>query len=254
MGFQPLPRLSNGKRHLPLPRGRYAVGTTDVMTKNNLFVRCFYPTKLIESSQDHLDNSTNFPLWLPSLEYADGYLRFKLTSGMPLLARFFRFLLHDPVCPTNHNAPVLNIGKPLPVVIFSHGMGAMRTTYSILLTELASSGHFVAALEHKDGSGSATQNVDGSFTFERHVATEEIEYNVRNEQVNQRVQECESAFNLLCQLSGQRIEETFEIEGSESSEFKQSMPKAQLDLNDQCFISGHSFGGATALKSIYTSK
>lgn len=45
MGFQPLPRL-NGRRHLPVATGKYVVGTTDIMTKGNLLMRCFYPTKL----------------------------------------------------------------------------------------------------------------------------------------------------------------------------------------------------------------
>ena len=45
MGFQPLPRL-NGRRHLPVATGKYVVGTTDIMTKSNLLMRCFYPTKL----------------------------------------------------------------------------------------------------------------------------------------------------------------------------------------------------------------
>ena len=90
---------------------------------------------------------------MPSLEYAEGYLKFKLSTGVPLIGRFFRFLLHDPLCPTQQNSKVLKVDKAHPVVIFSHGMGAMRTTYSILLSELASNGNFVAAVEHKDGSG-----------------------------------------------------------------------------------------------------
>ena len=105
------------------------------------------------SSNDHLEESASWPHWLPSLEYAEGYLKFKLSTGMPLIGRLFRCLLHDPVCPTRQNSKVLNIDKPHPVVIFSHGMGSMRTTYSILLSELASNGNFVAAIEHKDGSG-----------------------------------------------------------------------------------------------------
>ena len=105
------------------------------------------------SSNDHLEESASWPHWLPSLEYAEGYLKFKLSTGMPLIGRLFRCLLHDPLCPTRQNSKVLNIDKPHPVVIFSHGMGSMRTTYSILLSELASNGNFVAAIEHKDGSG-----------------------------------------------------------------------------------------------------
>ena len=35
--------------------------------------------------------------------------------------------------------------------------------------------------------GAATRNVDGTFTYERKIQPNEIEYEVRNGQVNQRV-------------------------------------------------------------------
>lgn len=41
--------------------------------------------------------------------------------------------------------------KPLsfPVVVFSHGLGGMRTTYSGICCDLASHGYVVAAIEHR---------------------------------------------------------------------------------------------------------
>ena len=210
------------------------------------------------SSNDHLEGSNSWPHWLPSLEYADGYTRFKLSTGLPLIGRLFRFLLGDPLCPTQHNSQVLNIGKPQPVIVFSHGMGAMRTTYSMLLTELASNGNFVAAVEHKDGSGSATVNVDGTWTYEKKILPGEDEYEVRNRQVNQRVKECESAYKLLNQLVSDNKndsdnEEAFQLHDPPSQQFLDSLREAKLNLTEECYVSGHSFGGATALKSFYTS-
>ena len=37
----------------------------------------------------------------------------------------------------------------LPVVVFSHGLGAMRTCYSAAACDLASHGYLVACVEHR---------------------------------------------------------------------------------------------------------
>lgn len=240
-----------GKRHLPLPRGRYVVGTTDLMTSTNLFMRCFYPTTTTTTTKASTEQQHDkWPKWLPSLEYADGYMRFKFSRGLPLVPNLFRWLVHDPCCPTVHNADILESDKPLPIVVFSHGMGAMRTTYSTLLSDLASQGYFVAALEHRDGSASSTINTDGSWTFERKILPDEVEYEVRNAQVGERIRDCESAVQLLQKLSkGESHEWTL---FKPTDEFLASLQN-RLDFA-RCYISGHSFGSATALKALYTSK
>ena len=38
---------------------------------------------------------------------------------------------------------------PFSVIVFSHGLGGMRTTYSAICCDLASHGYVVAAVEHR---------------------------------------------------------------------------------------------------------
>eukprot|EP00093_Oithona_nana_P007396 07396.XXX_240811_242283_1 [CDS] Oithona nana genome sequencing. len=253
MGFQSLPSW-NGRRHLPFAKGPFLVGTADLKTKSNLLMRCFYP--VANSEEDIKNESKNWPLWLPETEYADGYLKFKFSNLPKFLGGIFTWLIHNPRCPTVHNLRGVTAKDKVPTVIFSHGMGAMRTTYSVLCSELASNGFFVAAVEHKDGSASATINIDGTWTYERKIDSNENEYEVRNDQVTQRVTECEKTYSLLNRLASLAAsggeEDLSDLHEPPGKEFLASLK--YLDLDDKCYISGHSFGGATGLKAMYTSK
>lgn len=55
-------------------------------------------------------------------------------------------------------------GKPVndrfPLVLFSHGLIACRTTYSSLCTDIASHGYIVAAIEHGDKSACVRMHLE----------------------------------------------------------------------------------------------
>ena len=254
-GTMSFPKLAsfNGRAHVPLPRGGYVVGSTDGMTASNLLVRFYYPVEPASSPQDHTKHFDQWPPWIPALEVADGYLRFKMSRSVPFLARIFRWLIHDPLVPNVFGADMINQNKKMPVVIFSHGMGAIRTTYSTLLTEIASAGYFVAAVEHADGSASATINADGEWMYERKLLPDEDEYTVRNAQVGHRVEECESTFRLLQDMNNDAMQTKWASRFTPTESFLRSLV-SRLDLEENVWISGHSFGGATAVKSLYTSR
>ena len=108
----------------------------------------------------------------------------------------------------------------------------------------------MAAIEHKDGSAAASLNVDGSWMYERKLLPDEDEYFVRNNQVLQRVEECEKAYSLLKNFCHENDWKLFKP----TEEFCQSFTKSSLDLENGCIISGHSFGSATSVMAMHTSK
>ena len=59
--------------------------------------------------------------------------------------------------------------EKFPVMVFSHGLGGMRTTYSYICADIASHGWCVAAIEHRDGSASMALTDAGPFPYEHPV-------------------------------------------------------------------------------------
>lgn len=57
-----------------------------------------------------------------------------------------------------------------PIMVFSHGLGGMRTTYSYICADIASHGWVVAAVEHRDGSASMALTNNGPLLYERQAA------------------------------------------------------------------------------------
>ncbi|XP_071957634.1 platelet-activating factor acetylhydrolase-like [Antedon mediterranea] len=252
------PAVPRNKCHgIPPGRGPFVVGLADVMSDNSIngtFTRLYYPTDL---TADDL-KQTKQPLWIPNRAYSDSYSEF--TS---FTSKFSKWLFH--LMFGSYRVPAIqyaNVRKlaenqTLPVVVFSHGLGAMRTTYTTICLELASQGFFVAAVEHRDKSACATYYLkDGDSADSESEYKEEYvkfirvkdktdeDFKIRNGQVNQRADECIKGLNLL-----EKINNGTEVRNYLGGEFDLSQFKGLLDF-DKLSMIGHSFGGGTAIQTL----
>eukprot|EP00794_Sanderia_malayensis_P011923 gene11923-13158_t len=145
----------------------------------------------------------------------------------------------------------------LPVVVFSHGLGANRTCYSAFCADLASRGFLVASVEHRDKSASATYYIEDNSTEVyvpyRRLAKEDDEFMLRNSQVDQRAHEVSSVLTILEMLNDSGTASEMINQNVVKSKFDFSSLKGILDLENVSVV-GHSFGGATALNTLSKDK
>ena len=255
---------TNGVNHLPKPSGPFSVGFVDIFTppRNGslpgLLFRLYYPSSTPIAQVD--ENQTRWGRWFPLPQYANEYLRYKFSSlglMVPVLGRLFTWLSGNPLVPAAQGARILKDGNRWPVVVFSHGLAACRTSYSFLCTDLASKGYFVAALEHGDGSAclrtlKTSKDAQIEFKYQELLEAGTPEYEIRNKQVKQRASEAGDALNMLEQMN----------QGSFNNTWVQNMTETELDdfqrdvkdsMNtDMVVIGGHSFGGATTTLCLAT--
>ena len=237
-------------KKLPPNSGLFAVSCTDIVTKcgpDRLLFRLYYPT-----AEGVATNDTNSGSWLMGSEYAAGYTNF--LSLRPLRGLFGWLFSNSRVNAVMNGAFKLpNQIKKLPVVVFSHGLGANRTCYSYICTDLASKGVLVAALEHADKSACATfylseENDENPATQQNWINYQHVksgsptEHSTRNEQVHRRAVECCKLLNEIQQINdGQANYACCEIDLEPF--------KGAIDVN-KCAVMGHSFGGGTAITAL----
>ncbi|KAI8908502.1 platelet-activating factor acetylhydrolase [Gorgonomyces haynaldii] len=236
---------------LPGFDGKYQVGFVDFETKHTdtlnhgTLFRVFYPT----------EKSKPKSYWLPKAWYAIGYGHFiKMPSIVSYL--FFAPALSWVRTPAVHNAPVHPQLDEFPVVVFSHGLGGMRTTYSNLCGNLAAKGCIVVSIEHADGSGSYTfrNNYSKSIPYEHpdktkvpaHETEDEYYLRWRKSHIQHRVAEVKATVDWLNSLQAGEIKQTDNVV---HETFEWSQFKGKLNLKD-LILMGHSFGAATALASL----
>ncbi|XP_018585863.1 platelet-activating factor acetylhydrolase isoform X4 [Scleropages formosus] len=247
---------------IPPGKGPHQVGCADLMVDHTVqgsFFRLYYPCEPSPSSEK--------PCWIPSQEYFDGLADF-MKINRSFAERIFNYLYGSYRIPAFWEAPFKSNGK-YPLVIFSHGLGAFRTLYSAICAELASRGFVVASVEHRDESGSATfyfkensqmqqqahqadtknskpvqENLEKVWMYYRALKPGEEEFSLRNNQVQQRANECIRALKILDEInSGKSVTNVLQ------SEFDWSSLKNSLDLCKTA-VMGHSFGGATVIETL----
>lgn len=222
---------------LPAPRGPYAVGTqvfrwvdgtrpepaTDAPgDRRNLVVQAWYPAASTAAAT----------AGAPHAPYIDGLGRLpQFVAGVPrmLLAHYDRIDTHGVV-----HAAVAGERRAWPVVLFSPGYGAARAFYTTLVSDLASRGFVVLAVDHPF-EATVTQLADGRLAtpVERFAANDPDRLDYMREHLEIRSADLRAVLDRLARPDGL---------GNLSG---------RLDLGRIAAV-GHSFGGATAVAVMAT--
>ncbi|KAM0216368.1 hypothetical protein ACHAQD_003584 [Fusarium lateritium] len=260
--------------------GPYKVGTVDVEIPvseleapsaapegadkiHTVQYRMFYPA-VAESNEKLIS-------WLPNPQRQHLVAYTKFLGIGPMLAEFLSFLprhLHYTTIPAHKNAKLLESStenKRWPTMIFSHGLGGCRNSYSYVAGSLASHGIVVICPEHRDGSAVAsfirvpeTQNGTITSNSRIHIPYEKISHDVSPEVYQAR----EAQLRIRCWELGLVHQAMLAVDrGNPLTNLNRSTPSLDQFVN-RCNIhepgsiifAGHSFGAATTtqfLKSTY---
>ncbi|KFA60989.1 hypothetical protein S40285_02747 [Stachybotrys chlorohalonatus IBT 40285] len=208
--------------------------------------------------------------WLPApqRQHVSAYTKF--VGVGPKLAEVLSFLprhLHYTTIPVHKNAKVREPeteNKQWPTMIFSHGLGGGRNSYSYIAGSLASHGVVVICPEHRDGSAVASfvrlpdenprffsaSNTRRAVPYQRiaHDVTPEI-YEAREAQLRIRLWEMGLLHQAILAMQ----------QGSTCTNLDPGSPslnrfKGMLDVEDpgKIIFAGHSFGSATVYQLLKT--
>ncbi|XP_046455783.1 platelet-activating factor acetylhydrolase-like isoform X1 [Daphnia pulex] len=252
-----LPHSYRGKRHVPVPSGRFVVGCTDLMIggptkEDGCFLRIFYPTKLT----DTYANSNDWATWLPHRKYKEGYAIVRgLTSFIG--KRVISWVFGKPYIPVVVDGEPSN-EPPFPVIVFSHGIKSCRTVYSIFCSDISSHGFIVAAIEHRDGSACMSYTLEREQSIRGGLVERWIPYRPlpferndmpsRREQLEIRTRECTQTLDLLA-----RLNDGVQVQHLLHSTMDLAIFKGLMDLSSP-IIAGHSFGSTTLLRTLAVDK
>jgi len=268
---------------LPAYSGPYTVGTFDIevpsadllpaaadskLVPETVSCRIFYPA---EKDKSHISRPV---YWIqePQKGIVAAYGQF--LGARPALASAFTYLssiMYYIKIPAIRNAKLLQpptSNGRWPAMIFSHGLGGTRNTYSQICGLLASYGIVVYSMDHRDGSSPiqyirATEKTPERIAGYRSISHQQSPevYAERDEQIKIRLSEVSLMHELLLRADrGETIQnldpnhsrhKLFHPTKGESPENDLiSMFAGKLDVHTPGKISfaGHSFGGATMIQ------
>lgn len=259
---------------IPLPGGGILINDTAILKDTGrpafeaetLLATLYYPTaKSFRSRRSRY-------YWLPKpiSITAQGYARFARADNF-ILRPIFTFALWaiggSITIPAEVDAPLLSVEdaahKTFPLMVFSHGFASSRTDYTHYLGELASRGHVIAALEHRDGSGpgSLVTHVPSSKTADRKVLPireSDLSHpmdtpSFKRHQLAIRDAEIQAAIDMFAALNKDPTPISSANARSPEDHPYSTLSEWQgrLDL-DLLSIGGHSYGATGALQALST--
>ncbi|KAL4886607.1 platelet-activating factor acetylhydrolase, isoform II-domain-containing protein [Aspergillus karnatakaensis] len=221
-----------------------------------LLATVYYPT-----DKDFRSRKPRYP-WIPrpvSLT-GQGYARFAHVDNF-IIRPIFTFVLWaiggSITIPAEVDAPLLTSEKneSFPVTVFSHGMASSRTDYTNFLGELASRGHVLVAIEHRDGSSpgsfvkpSATARPRNVLSFRASDLSDEIDDPaMKRAQLAFRDVEISAGIELLRTINAGKPVVNTRAPITTLENWANRLNLSQLT------IGGHSYGATGALQALSTS-
>ncbi|RNF15393.1 phospholipase A1 [Trypanosoma conorhini] len=220
---------------LPLPiikpvGGRYHVGVAHIRSRQSQAMpplAVFYPT-----------NEAPRRKGISYLPFNDARFMSGIASNSKIPLYFLRDFIFVRLQSTENARPIPLITStqlPLPVIVFSHGLYGYHRLYSCLLADLAARGAVVVSVGHCDGSASFMSDGDAGGP----------EFPLK--QLDWESPACEEA------LAQRVLEVRRTVRRLSEEEFWKGLGFAAADVDTylrqppRVHLSGHSFGGATAL-------
>jgi platelet-activating factor acetylhydrolase len=214
-------------------RGKLAVGTRDGIWskgRRNQHFRVWFPCTPPGSG----GASKATPYFSADVPHAIGVAKF---SQMPTW--MFRHLALTDTGTFADAAPLAPVVK-LPLLLFSHGLGGVRSTYSTMCADFASFGYTVVAFEHQDETASVTVDSKGSVLWYKRPTPEQVADNdnfvMRHRQLMHRREEIA---DFLADVRG----------GAADVDEAVRVVRQTADVS-RVHLAGHSFGGATTIDCV----
>ncbi|KAF2656139.1 hypothetical protein K491DRAFT_692340 [Lophiostoma macrostomum CBS 122681] len=218
--------------------------------------RIFYPCQP--------DSHQKGARWIPSpqREYISAYARFLGANNY--LSHFFSLvpqLLYYISIPIHENARLLEpntSNAKWPVMMFSHGLGGSRNSYSHAVGSLASHGIVVVAPDHRDGSSpisfihtpSEKEKIRRvEYKKVAHKASTEV-YEARDDQLRIRLWELGLIHDAILKIEGNKALSNVAESPKKHTDLSIFAQKLNVHQPGAISFAGHSFGAATVVQFV----